>query len=119
MSAYRPINTLCWLQNNVHRCMSFFFIIDSPSKKFYKKDVPEIDYTKKHHHNTFISDTRAMSDYLLKPRYMTKCILDIYIITMQFSIKRNINKLIKAGLDCTIFACNYDMNPACAMHTTQ
>jgi hypothetical protein len=38
------------------------------TKKFFKKDVTEIDFTKKYYQNTFISDTRAMSDYLLKPR---------------------------------------------------
>ncbi|XP_031553608.1 zinc transporter 9-like [Actinia tenebrosa] len=36
-------------------------------KKLIKKDVTEIDFNKKYYENTFISDTRAMSDYLLKP----------------------------------------------------
>ncbi|XP_032237488.1 zinc transporter 9 isoform X2 [Nematostella vectensis] len=37
-------------------------------RKYYQKLEPsQIDFNKKYYENTFISDTRAMSDYLLKP----------------------------------------------------
>lgn len=38
-------------------------------KRLFKLLPEEVNYDRKYYQNTFISTTRAMSDYLLKPRF--------------------------------------------------
>ena len=41
------------------------------SKRIFKMSPSDVNYyNRQYYQNTFISTTRAMSDYLLKPRYV-------------------------------------------------
>ena len=54
--------------------VSYFILIleGERAKRFFKMQPIDVNYDRKYYQNTFISATRAMSDYLLKPRYGTK-----------------------------------------------
>lgn len=50
------------------------------AKRFFKMQPIDVNYDRKYYQNTFISATRAMSDYLLKPRYGTKCLFGFLFV---------------------------------------
>ena len=53
--------------------ISFFYfcvtLLGERSKRLFKMPAGDMNYNRKYYQNTFLSATRAMSDYLLKPRY--------------------------------------------------
>lgn len=49
--------------------MLLVYHLGERTKRLFKPP-PDVNYNGKYYQNTFISATRAMSDYLLKPRYV-------------------------------------------------
>ena len=69
-----PSDILLWYIQ-VIKLVNMFLVImvllGERTKRFFKMQPTDVNYDRKYYQNTFISATRAMSDYLLKPRYDT------------------------------------------------
>ena len=72
------------------------FILAGSRKRYFKPEAVNIDFSRKYYENTFISATRAMSDYLLKPRYLVSIII--------YTTHNNYNRPL-AGIHFIIFLC--------------
>ena len=46
----------------------------------------DVNYNRQYYQNTFISTTRAMSDYLLKPRYVYEG-MNVYLYTTHITYR--------------------------------
>lgn len=59
----------------------FILILEGErAKRFFKMQPIDVNYDRKYYQNTFISATRAMSDYLLKPRYGKKNTMSVWLL---------------------------------------